>query len=31
LLSFLSPGSLTVVTLDCAIGAYSPIYGIYGS
>jgi hypothetical protein len=31
LLSFLFPGSLTVVTLDCALGAYSPIYGIYGS
>jgi hypothetical protein len=31
LLSFLSPGSLTAVALDCAIGAYSPIYGIYGS
>jgi hypothetical protein len=31
LLSFLSPASPTVVTLDCAIGTYSPIYGIYGS
>ncbi len=31
LLSLLFPGSLTWVTLDCALGAYPPIYGIYGS
>ena len=31
LLSFLFPGSLTVVTLDCALRTYSPIYGIHGS
>ena len=30
LLSVLS-GSLTVVTSDCALGAYFPIHGIYGS
>ena len=30
LLSFLSPESLTLITLDCTLGAHSPIYGIYG-
>jgi len=29
--SFHLLGSLTVVTLDCAFGAYFPIHGLYGS